>query len=180
LKDEQQLNSSEVETQCEQLTKEVEELCRSLHEAQENEVSYNEELYASREERDNLQRENEQLVHELAQRRVRCEDVTSELTRVVESTELARHRFVEAERVEWEAREVRLVAELEAARAPRSDYFHLSTVRSLNIRPVLSTINLFRFSFFINSSFLWNAIPFEIFKINRTNPFRSALRHSLF
>jgi len=104
LKDEQQLNSSEVETQYEQLTKEVEELLRSLHEVQENEVSCNEELYASHEERDKLQRKNEQLVHELVQSRARCEDVTSELTRVVESTELAQYRFVEAERASRRAR----------------------------------------------------------------------------
>ena len=34
-----------------------------------------------------------------------------------------------------------------------SDYFHLSTVRSLNIRPVLSSINSFRFSFLLTARF---------------------------
>ena len=56
-----------------------------------------------------------------------------------------------------------------------SDYFHLSTVRSHNIQPAPSTINSYRYSFFINSPFLWNAIPFNILKIAQINPFRSAL-----
>ena len=104
--------------QRELLEREVEELRQSLHESQEREVSSNEKLVSSREERDKLQRENEQLECELAQSRARCEDVCNELKCAIEGAELERYRFVEAERVKWEAREMRLVAELEAARAP--------------------------------------------------------------
>jgi len=101
------------------LEQEVEELRQSLHESQEREVSSNEELVSSREERDKLQRENEQLECELAQSRARCEDVCNELKCAIEGAELERYRFVEAERAKWEARELRLVAELKAVQAPR-------------------------------------------------------------
>ena len=56
-----------------------------------------------------------------------------------------------------------------------SDHFHLSKVHPLNIRPASSTINSYRYSFFIiNSPFLWNTIPYNI--LTQTNLFRSALR----
>ena len=110
---------NETTEQCEQLEQEVEELRQSLHEVQEREVSSNEELVSSREEQDKLQRENEQLAHELAQSQARCEDVSNDLKRVIESVELERYHFIEAEHAKWEARELRLVAELEAASALR-------------------------------------------------------------
>ena len=117
LREEQEEN--ETTEQREQLEQEVEELRQSLHEVQEREVSSNEKLVSSREERDKLQHENEQLAHELAQSRARCKDVSNDLKRVLESVELERYRFVEAECAKWEARELRLVDELEAARAPQ-------------------------------------------------------------
>ena len=47
-----------------------------------------------------------------------------------------------------------------------SDYFQLndSPTRShpLTILPLLSYINAFRYSFFVNSVFLWNSIPFDM------------------
>ena len=61
-----------------------------------------------------------------------------------------------------------------------SDHFQLSKVRPLNIRPASSTINSYRYSFFINSPFLWNAIPYSILKVTQSNLFRSALRRFLF
>jgi len=70
---------NETTEQLELLEREVEELCQSLHESQEREVSSNEELVSSREERDKLQRENKQLECELAQSRARCKDVYNEL-----------------------------------------------------------------------------------------------------
>ena len=38
-----------------------------------------------------------------------------------------------------------------------------------------SSINAYRYSFFINSPFLWNSIPFEILQIAKSVPFRLAL-----
>ena len=61
-----------------------------------------------------------------------------------------------------------------------SDYFDLSSIRPLNIRPASSTINSYRYSFFINSPFLWNAIPCGILQIAESKLFRSALRRFLF
>jgi len=52
-----------------------------------------------------------------------------------------------------------------------SNYFHISSVHSENIPPVSSTINPYRYrrySFFVNSPFLWNMIPFNILKIYET------------
>ena len=47
-----------------------------------------------------------------------------------------------------------------------SDYFQLnnSLTRShpLTILPLLSSINAFRYLFFVNSIFLWNSIPFDV------------------
>ena len=43
------------------------------------------------------------LAHELAQIPAQWEDVSNDLKRVIESVELERYRFVEAERAKWEA-----------------------------------------------------------------------------
>ena len=43
-----------------------------------------------------------------------------------------------------------------------------------------SSINAYRYSFFINSPFLWNSIPFEILQIAKSVSFRLALRRFLF
>ena len=61
-----------------------------------------------------------------------------------------------------------------------SDHFHPSKVHPLNIQPASSTINSYCYSFFIDSPFLWNTIPYYILKITQTSPFRSALRRFLF
>ena len=61
-----------------------------------------------------------------------------------------------------------------------SDYFDLSSIRPLNIRPASSTINSYRYSFFINSPFLWNAIPCNILQIAESKLFRFTLRRLLF
>jgi len=50
----------------------------------------------------------------------------------------------------------------------------------LNIRPGSLSINSYRYSFFVNSSFLWNMIPYNILKITQTTLFCSALCHFLF
>ena len=56
---------------------------------------------------------------------------------------------------------------------PFHNYFQLpeTTTRShpLSIRPIVSTINSHRFSFFVNSSFLWNTIPHSILQIKKSN-----------
>jgi len=64
------------------------------------------------------------------------------------------------------------------------DYFQFnnsSSTRShqLTIRPVHSSINPFRFSFFVNSIFLWNRIPFDILSISCKSSFRCKLRSYL-
>ena len=47
-----------------------------------------------------------------------------------------------------------------------SDYFQLNdfSTRShpLTILPLPSSINAFRYSFFVNSVFFWNSIPFDV------------------
>ena len=96
MREEQEDNKTTEE--CKQLDLEVEELHQSLHEAQEREVSSNEELVSSHEEWDKFQHKNEQLTHELAQSRARCEDVSDDLKQVVESVELERYHFVDGER----------------------------------------------------------------------------------
>ena len=48
-----------------------------------------------------------------------------------------------------------------------SNYFHISSVHSENIRPVSSTINSYRYSFFVNSSFLWNKVPLTSWRFLR-------------
>ena len=43
----------------------------------------------------------------------------------------------------------------------------------------ISIINPYRYSFFINSPFLWNSVPAKILQISHTKLFRSALRRFL-
>ena len=63
------------------------------------------------------------------------------------------------------------------------DYFKLnsSSTRSheLSIQPVISTINSFRYSFFVNSVFLWNSVPFSILSTVSKYIFRCKLRSFL-
>ena len=65
-----------------------------------------------------------------------------------------------------------------------SDYFQLSIAPTrshpLTIRPASSSLNFYRFSFFVNSPFLWNAVPYNILRLVLTSPFRHALRRFLF
>ena len=64
------------------------------------------------------------------------------------------------------------------------EHYHLSGTSTkshpLSIRPVTSTINSYRFSFFVNSPFLWNSIPYAILQLKKSTMFRSALRRYLF
>ena len=64
------------------------------------------------------------------------------------------------------------------------EHYHLSGTSTkshpLSIRPVTSTINSYRFSFFVNSPFLWNSIPYAILQLKKSTMFRSALRRCLF
>ena len=64
------------------------------------------------------------------------------------------------------------------------DNYHLSetSTRShpLTIRPVTATINVYRFSSFVHSPFLWNTIPYTILQLSKSTVFRSALRCYLF
>ena len=65
-----------------------------------------------------------------------------------------------------------------------SNYFQFSNASTrchpLTIQPVSSSINSYRFSFFVNSPFLWNTVPYDILKIIQTSPFSHALRCFLF
>ena len=49
----------------------------------------------------------------------------------------------------------------------------------LTIQPISSSINSYRCSFFVNSPFLWNTIPYVILKIKQSSSFRVALRRFL-
>ena len=122
----------------EQLKEEVAELRQQLHVAQENEACTNQNLRESREEvnklkqqinelqhtLDSMRSENEQLADELAQGRARHSEIALELSRERESSEqsierervmneLKCYRVIEAERIKWEAKEMRLLAQLE-------------------------------------------------------------------
>ena len=57
-------------------------------------------------------------------------------------------------------------------------WFNSSSTRShvLSIQPIVSTINSFRYSFFVNVVFLWNHVPFNILSIVNKAPFRCKLR----
>ena len=67
---------------------------------------------------------------------------------------------------------------------PFHEYFHFSESQtrshslSINLKPL--SINPYRYSFFINTPFLWNSIPVSILKISQTKLFRNTLCHSLF
>ena len=56
--------------------------------------------------------------------------------------------------------------------------FNSSTTRShaLSIQPITSTINYYRYSFFVNTVFLWNRVPFNILTIVNKALFRCKLR----
>ena len=66
---------------------------------------------------------------------------------------------------------------------PFNSHFKFSSTNtrshSLSLTTSSSTINAYRFSFFINSPFLWNSIPVEILQISKAIPFRMALRRFL-
>ena len=49
----------------------------------------------------------------------------------------------------------------------------------LTIQPISSSITSYRYSFFVNSPFLWNNIPYAILKIKQSNSFRVTLCHFL-
>jgi len=51
---------------------------------------------------------------------------------------------------------------------------------SLSVCPITTTINSYQFSFFVNSPFLWNPIPYAILQLKKSTVFRLALRHYLF
>ena len=63
------------------------------------------------------------------------------------------------------------------------EYFSMTNRHSCSnaflIDTPISTINPFRYSFFINSPFLWNSVPARILQISHTKLFRSALRRFL-
>ena len=66
---------------------------------------------------------------------------------------------------------------------PFSKYFQFSTTvtrsHPMSLFIPSSTINSRRFSFFINSPFLWNTIPHRILKLTNPAAFRTALRRFL-
>ena len=66
--------------------------------------------------------------------------------------------------------------------ATSSRYFSAVNRHSnpLAIDTSISTINAYRFSFFINSPFFWNSVPSNILQITDPKLFRVALRHFLF
>ena len=122
----------------EQLKEEVAELRQQLHVAQENEAGTNQNLRESREEvnelkqqinelqhtLDSMRSENKQLADELAQSRARHSEIALELSRERESSEqsiehervmneLKCYCTIEAERIKSEAKETRLLAQLE-------------------------------------------------------------------
>ena len=66
---------------------------------------------------------------------------------------------------------------------PFKEHFSMSNRHSCSntflIDTSISTINPYRYSFFINAPFLWNSIPARILQICQTKLFRSALRRFL-
>ena len=64
-----------------------------------------------------------------------------------------------------------------------SDYFTFSSAstrsHSLSLLCKQSSINSYRYSFFVNSIFWWNSIPFSILSITRRTTFRCVLYNSL-
>ena len=65
-----------------------------------------------------------------------------------------------------------------------SDYCKLSATctrkHALTILPTQSTINAYRYSFFVNISFLWNSIPFNTLSLSNVKEFRHSLKSYLF
>ena len=59
------------------------------------------------------------------------------------------------------------------------NYFHKNTnftrAHELSIVPLQSSINCYRYSFFVNTAFLWNKVPFDILSIKSVVPFCRAL-----
>ena len=67
---------------------------------------------------------------------------------------------------------------------PFSRYFQFSTTITRSHPMILcipsSTINPYRYSFFVNTPFLWNTIPLRILQLSNPVVFRTALRRFLF
>ena len=67
---------------------------------------------------------------------------------------------------------------------PFSEHFQLlqapTRCHTLSVRPVTSSINSFRYSFFVNSPFLWNTIPHSILRIKQLPLIHLALCRFLF
>ena len=65
-----------------------------------------------------------------------------------------------------------------------TDYCTLSGTctrkHALTILPSQSTINAYRYSFFVNISFLWNSIPFHVLSMSTVKEFRHSLHTYLF
>ena len=66
---------------------------------------------------------------------------------------------------------------------PFKEHFSMTNRHSCSnaflIDTSISTINPYRYSFFINSPFLWNSVPARILQISHAKLFRSALRRFL-
>ena len=64
---------------------------------------------------------------------------------------------------------------------PTSIQFNQLPTKShlLSLIPLTSSINCYRFSFFVNTIFLWNHIPYSILSLSRVPVFRRALYHYL-
>ena len=60
-----------------------------------------------------------------------------------------------------------------------SDYYHHNTsatrAHNLTIVPLQSTINSYRFSYFVNTVFLWNNVSIDILNIKSVNSHHRAL-----
>ena len=56
---------------------------------------------------------------------------------------------------------------------------NFTTSHPLTIQPISSSINSYRYSFFVNSPFLWNTIPYAILKIKQSSSFHVTLRRFL-
>ena len=65
-----------------------------------------------------------------------------------------------------------------------SRYFHFNTLatrsHSLTLNLLSSTINAFRYSFFVASPLLWNLIPFDVLSQPAASTFKHKLKHFLF
>ena len=60
-------------------------------------------------------------------------------------------------------------------------YYYMNTSRTraheLSIVPLQSSTNCYRYSFFVNTAFLWNNVPICILTMKSVIPFRQALYH---